>query len=307
MPVGLTEKIREFIANRANRVAAQDEAADKYGPGGFAAAGAKYQNDAYHEDPTGYVMGSAALVPGTIGGRGALGFGEAKAAGKTFVGPEGIERFEIPDQESIYHPQNFADEVGYGKKENISGRLSDLLQHDPLYENYPQLEDLKVSITRHNMGKTMGQYNSGWNMGDGMIKLHPDYVYDPQMGHSTLLHEIQHALQHEEGFASGGSADAQFYDSYLGDLKNEFNRLNTRPNGTMYDTKTMPERARQILAEIRGIENWRITPNDLYKRLAGEAEARNVEGRMNWSDKQRNTIPFNESFDVPPSLQIVRK
>ena len=45
---------------------------------------------------------------------------------------------------------------------------------------------------------------------------------------------------------------------------------------------------------------------DLYQRLAGEAEARAVQKRMNMTDTQRRVIFPYESYDVPVNQLIVR-
>lgn len=49
-----------------------------------------------------------------------------------------------------------------------------------------------------------------------------------------------------------------------------------------------------------------ITPDQAYRRLAGEAEARAIQGRMNMTSEQRRaTFPL-ESYDVPPDQLIIR-
>ena len=45
---------------------------------------------------------------------------------------------------------------------------------------------------------------------------------------------------------------------------------------------------------------------DEYRRLAGEAEARNVQTRMDYSPEQRMAEPPWETLDVPEADQIVR-
>jgi hypothetical protein len=48
------------------------------------------------------------------------------------------------------------------------------------------------------------------------------------------------------------------------------------------------------------------TPDEIYNRLAGEAEARAVQKRMNMTDTQRRVIFPYESYDVPVNQLIVR-
>jgi len=47
--------------------------------------------------------------------------------------------------------------------------------------------------------------------------------------------------------------------------------------------------------------------NNLYRRLAGEVEARNVETRMDWTPEQRRDTPPWHTEDVPRDQQIVRR
>jgi hypothetical protein len=43
-----------------------------------------------------------------------------------------------------------------------------------------------------------------------------------------------------------------------------------------------------------------------YKRLAGEAEARNAEKRLRWSEERRRAEPFPETEYPPRDQQIIR-
>ena len=62
------------------------------------------------------------------------------------------------------------------------------------------------------------------------------------------------------------------------------------------------------LIELYGL-NQKTTPSsdmDLYKRLAGEAEARNVQTRMDFTPQQRQAQPPWETLDVPENELLVR-
>ena len=54
-------------------------------------------------------------------------------------------------------------------------------------------------------------------------------------------------------------------------------------------------------------KNLRADPVDKYERLAGEAEARNVQTRMDWTPEQRRETPPWASLDVPEDELIHRK
>lgn len=92
-------------------------------------------------------------------------------------------------------------------------------------------------------------------------------------GKSTTAHEFQHAIQQRERWAMGGS----------------------------------PDQMRQILGngEMTGL----YSPgelNDAYRRLAGEAEARLTQARMNMTMPERLQSYPPDMFDIPPDRQIVR-
>ena len=106
-----------------------------------------------------------------------------------YRGADGQWRFEIDDSKAVFDlshaPQN--------------GILKDYLKHDALYAAYPELRDVKVQID------------------DGSrLFLGVNGYYDPQentiilrrnASKSSLLHEVQHAIQRIEGFATGASLE----------------------------------------------------------------------------------------------------
>lgn len=47
----------------------------------------------------------------------------------------------------------------------------------------------------------------------------------------------------------------------------------------------------------RMLEEHRANPHELYMRLAGEIEARNVQARMNMTAEERAKNPFNETLE----------
>lgn len=92
-------------------------------------------------------------------------------------------------------------------------RLSEFLDHDELYENYPQLKDYPVVIKYDRKDPGRGSFNPRTNtieinLGD----MGPIFADQSISGKelkkrikSTLVHEIQHAVQEIEGFARGSN------------------------------------------------------------------------------------------------------
>ena len=108
-------------------------------------------------------------------------------------GRDGRWRFEIPDN------LNGIDFTTLEK--NGICDLGEIYDNPKLYEAYPSLKDMKVHCSSNLPDSTRGQFNSD------EIKLNRKTLEeDPAQAKETLVHEIQHAIQKEEGFASGGNA-----------------------------------------------------------------------------------------------------
>lgn len=86
--------------------------------------------------------------------------------------------------------QRLSDRVRRG-----NATLQNVLQHDALFEAYPELRGAKVVFTEMEAGKR-GSYNTNNNT----ITISESLRMAPE---DTLLHEIQHAIQHAEVFSVG--------------------------------------------------------------------------------------------------------
>lgn len=121
---------------------------------------------------------------GTVGGALAKGFQEAKAAGKAMGG-----KFHIPDESALLKgiPRILQEK-----------RLSEVLEHPELYAQYPELKDVAVQ----GMLPTLNNAHKGgeFALADGrpIIRVKGGRPVEDQT--STLLHEIQHAIQNKEGW-----------------------------------------------------------------------------------------------------------
>lgn len=85
-----------------------------------------------------------------------------------------------------------------------NGYLSDVIKHDKLFEAYPELRAVRVEFGDTREGR--GQYNQSRNT----IVVSEQLRNAPE---STLLHEIQHAIQKTEGFAEG--ANPEYWEGVL--------------------------------------------------------------------------------------------
>ncbi len=210
---------------------------------------------------------------------------------------DGAWKFEIDDSPAKIKNQN-------------ADKLGDLLEHKELFKAYPELKDIKIKKIIDEKGEKLGYYDPNKkeiainNIGDK----------------STLMHEVQHAIQNIEGFARGGEYDTVWNAAVRTIEKkyeNELAKLEKIANETwkkeeplqkayieLFDKglKDSPE-AQRLLKEmepyfkkgmdtknkIRNIkwaiedEKNAITDKDMYEayqKIHGEVEARNVQNRL---------------------------
>ena len=235
---------------------------------------------------------------------------------------DGAWKFEIDDNPAKIKNQN-------------ADKLGDLLEHKELFKAYPELKDIKIKKIIDEKGENLGYYDPNKkeiginNIGDK----------------STLMHEIQHAIQDIEGFAKGGEYDIVWnaavrkiekkYESELAILEKIENEAwkKTEPLQKAYialfdkGLKDSPE-AQRLLKEqepyfkkgneaknkIRNIkwviedEKNAITDKDMYEayqKIHGEVEARNVQGRLGLKNSKK--VHPHETFDVNPNETFVSR
>lgn len=81
------------------------------------------------------------------------------------------------------------------------GKLADVIDAPGLFEAYPQLKDVRIDTD--DIMNDMPS-NGGYNAKTNTITIHTDEL---KYMNSILNHEIQHAIQHIEGFGKGGSPE----------------------------------------------------------------------------------------------------
>lgn len=197
--------------------------------------------------------------------------------------------------------------------------LSDYIQHDALFEAYPELRDAAVVFEETEPGVN-GYYNAGQNtiVLDSKLRGAPE---------STLVHEIQHAVQRAEGFAHGSTpeywkyknkdgqayrTDSQYmeaekrgrdaFDAMPDSVQDEVRRINRAksdqdwdevlrleddiyngPYAELYSAYDLAEFDRRSRVDYYKGANY----VDLYTNTAGEIEARDAATRRDYSAEQR--------------------
>lgn len=173
--------------------------------------------------------------------------------------------------------------------------LEQLIDHPELFRAMPELRNVQVGS-----GLFMGRGDAAYNAQDdrifmGMEKSEKDFI-------STLLHEVQHAIQSREGFSRGGSP-AQF----IGDkdaLKKAQAAASDARTAAFAEVKTLagskgldtdfsqfyiPTKVEQAIGQSPEMKKFQETVKDFellnsiqsetfkrYQRLGGENEARAV-------------------------------
>ena len=174
------------------------------------------------------------------------------------------------------------------------GKLTDVIDAPGLFEAYPQLKDVRIDTDAiMNDIPSNGDYNAKTNT----ITIHADEL---KYMNSILNHEIQHAIQHIEGFARGGSPRL-----IRGEVKKKFNEVTKQIRQLRAEGKE--DEAKALVEKNRGLYNAYQKNDDYnsYKSLAGEVEARSVESRMGMTDEERRNSLAEETEDVSRDEQIV--
>ena len=206
---------------------------------------------------------------------------------------DGKWRFEINDQNASFNRSSAADLNG-----NISGqkvKLSQVLTHDDLYAAYPQLKDVEVEFV-DNLQAPDGT-RAGGLYENGKIKIDPA-ASDAKI-ESTLIHELQHAIQEIEGFERGGN-----YQAGLEALRRRItNKIEEDENSEDYQRLT-EARYRDAINGTNEAEQFidnllmqKYNVNDInrigregYWLLTGEREARSAAGRGKFPETFRREM-----------------
>ena len=222
-----------------------------------------------------------------------------------FKGVDGKWRFEIDDQRA--RVRNRTDELALKKREG----LSDSLEHDDLFDAYPDLAGIGLKPDYANAADAKGTYNAAKDE----IGLSPFTLRDRGQTRSTLLHETQHAIQQREGFARGGNtniareiknkADAKIavINNRLSNIAEAKRRFEL--DGDAKGVISADVEYRKAMSEKEELIDQAIRPEfDIYQSIAGEVEARNVQTRRDIPPHRRGT-PWSTQ-DVNDEYQIFR-
>lgn len=198
--------------------------------------------------------------------------------------------------------------------------LDDYVKDDELFNAYPELKQTRVDF----VDLPNEEYSAKYNSEENRITVNQAKSIDIK---SVLAHEIQHAIQRIEGFASGSNTDnyrnAATSENVIADINAatggrlvESGGFNNTPEGifdalnrkTTYGTilrdnsTELDEVARKygyetIFDLVNDIGKFKSSV-EMYRSEAGEVEARNVQERLNMTPEQRRNTLAEETEDV---------
>lgn len=176
-----------------------------------------------------------------------------------FMGPDGIRRREVPDDEAFLKMDYFQPSQS-GFEDTFQGSLKDAIDHPEVLNNYPGLGEIFSALTIDSAigpGMARGSFQPSQQMIEAQAG-------SPEELLSVLLHEIQHPIQYFEGMGRGGNPE-EFVP-----LWNKANEVIRNPG--KYSLSEFQE-AQRILKNLG-------PPFRQYTNLLGEIEARDVQERM---------------------------
>ena len=232
---------------------------------------------------------------------------------------EETERFnELAEKEAAF-------KADYLKKEKP--HLADWLENDELFKAYPELKRVGIVFT-DNMPKEQAGYNDSKS---NTITVNTNSSEDTA---SIIAHEVQHAIQRYEGFATGGNlkaameylsgnkrADVKIKQQLAYKLSQEKGlglseeEVNSLIGHLEYEDISDDELQKQIDAlcqkhnitedQLEDIYPMDSVWHEAYNRISGETEARNVQKRMGMTAEERRASLAADTEDVARDSQIL--
>ena len=260
---------------------------------------------------------------------GPMGFAPVGMIGTRFKGagatPTEVPGFgtaqEIPDTYSYLKPEMLKE------MSSVLGRpvvLQDILDHPSLYRDYPELAKYPV--------QGLGLFQKGLKGAYGEGKLYLERKFNPtpediKSSHSTLLHEVQHAIQELDKMPMGGMTEdfltsgfkkaagkiSKLRDAANTELKNTIEAKGL-PAGTYYDILFNNTKGKEAISKFPELEKLVIYSqkaqkadmklqdkyNEAFKKYqsyAGEAQSRAVQKRFETPGEYNK--PVTASYDTP--------
>lgn len=267
--------------------------------------------------------GSRAAQRGMIGAR-------FKGAGTPTNVPGFGKAYEIPDNFSSVAKEPLQEMQHIFKPGNP--KLQDVLSHPELYRQYPELAQYPVKP----LGLFQRDLHGAYDKGEFFLNRTSKEITKEELeqAHSTLLHEVQHAIQEIDKMPVGGMS-SDFITSATKNAKlaatSVKNTIDKQADGILAGTGhehermalfAFPEYKKDLIAKFpqlgelvtqrkkadtlyKKISNKETMAFENYRRLAGEAQARAVQTRFKNPEQYQNDVL--KSYDVDPNKLFVKR
>jgi len=214
--------------------------------------------------------------------------------------------------------------------------FEDIFEKGEIYKAYENAKDIKIKFINNEKFK---QTEAGYNAKENTIYINRQIFadYHKQRDKKSIisytnnlsglrrvfLHELEHFVQTEEGFAKGGSPDmfnepSEYLEPFYQDIETiiKFSEENNitplevynRLKGVFNNEDVASFHKNRTLAELKAFieekKNERLSPYERYKRLDGEVEARNAEKRTKLTPQERANTLLSETEDVAEEDKI---
>jgi hypothetical protein len=277
-------------------------------------------------------------VAGMIAGKAAKGFKDGNQFNRIADGAEGATKFEIPDVDAKI---NLNDESMKGLIRSggeVTYKLGDVLDHKGLFEGYPELKDVDVTIARNNDAFTNKTALAESNTDTNGITIRP--VGNVDQFRRNLLHEIEHFVQNIEGFQTGTLPEKMDIDPQLAIQRNVLMQARVATElkeklgsweaaSTQMANDINPEIAKSAVSAAKqydGLEDIKLAQQNIksaieldtwekYNNMPGESEAGAVETRASMTPEQlASTDPYaapklansGEMGNIPKPMSNIR-
>lgn len=181
--------------------------------------------------------------------------------------------------------------------------LSDFVKHDKLFKSYPQLKEVTLSIDSDMANKEKGFYDNG------LKEIHINSKLTGAEAVKTILHEVQHAIQHIEKFATGANGSNENYNRVAGEIEardsahrsnfTEEQRKNIRPDIDRTDVAFSNKEKRSD--SLRGLNDTQLGANLPGKKFSifEDGTDKNLVAMHNLSADNLETALNRGGFPMP--------
>ena len=214
--------------------------------------------------------------------------------------------------------KNFFNELGnveLSKEDGKYKKLSQVFDHENFYKNYPDLKDIDVIFYSNPKQRTLLGSAS-----DDKIFINLSAYDNYEDIKSTLLHELQHVVQHEEGFVPGSSQTAvpgELLETKTKELEEKKRPLVIKEAVLKKELESPVEgeeklnlikKLIKVSNEIYAIdeENFK-SEYEFYKGAGGEIESRLVQRRADLSGDERGPQNIAGGFPLDDRVDMLKE